>query len=524
MFILVMVIILQFVTALYFCAQKQGLHYDEYYSYYSTNVTEGLHPSDNDWKTGEEIGNEFMVLDGERFHYGMVNLMQSYDVHPPLYYFVLHTVCSLWENAFTKWQGLSINLFFFVISIILLIRIADIVGGNNQYVTLLTTLLYGFSPAVLSGVTFIRMYMMLTALCFGALLIHLRGLDDTKRNAGNFYIPVFVTTYLGFMTHYYFIVFIFFVAAYMALYLFCRRQTRKQSFIYAGCVCAGLLLEVLTYPACLRHIFRGYRGTEAIGAFFDIQNIRDRASLFIGLLNDYLLGGFFYVLVLILTLLLISFYYMKKRSTLSDVATDKLHSHMRYMLITVTLGYFLVVMKTALTNAEEAVRYEMPIYGLAILLIVFGLYELCFELKLIKKDTVRILIATAVLLVVLGGEIVGLTQSKVLFLYKQDAESYRWAGEHRDDTIVYIYNNENQWMIWDDATELMNYNRLFFIDMNNEDEIVDTEICGTDHMYIYVCGSDAAAAQMQRLIDANPNINTVTKERELLYATVYEVK
>ena len=85
-------LIIQLCTAVWFCAQKQGYHYDEYYSYYSSNVTYALVPTDMEWKDTKEIQSEFMVLEDEGLDYGMVMLMQSLDVHPPLYYYLLHTV------------------------------------------------------------------------------------------------------------------------------------------------------------------------------------------------------------------------------------------------------------------------------------------------------------------------------------------------------------------------------------------------------------------------------------------------
>ena len=103
---------LQLIAAFYFCTRKTGFHYDEYYSYYSSNVSAGLTPEDQGWVKGEQILDEFRVLDGERFNYGMVRLMQTYDVHPPVYYFVLHTICSFTSGIFSKWQGLAVNLIF----------------------------------------------------------------------------------------------------------------------------------------------------------------------------------------------------------------------------------------------------------------------------------------------------------------------------------------------------------------------------------------------------------------------------
>ena len=75
--ILILTLMLQLFAALYFCNQKQGFHNDEYYSYYSSNATYGLTPTDEEWKSTDEIISEFQVAKNEKFSYGMVALMQS---------------------------------------------------------------------------------------------------------------------------------------------------------------------------------------------------------------------------------------------------------------------------------------------------------------------------------------------------------------------------------------------------------------------------------------------------------------
>ena len=81
--ILFFILVLQVIAAFCFCARKTGYHYDEYYSYYTSNVTFGLVPTDREWKDGKEIRSEFMALPGEGPDYSTVIRMQSYDVHPP---------------------------------------------------------------------------------------------------------------------------------------------------------------------------------------------------------------------------------------------------------------------------------------------------------------------------------------------------------------------------------------------------------------------------------------------------------
>ena len=171
-----------------------------------------------------------------------------------------------------------------------------------------------------------------------------KGINLSKNNSLRLHgyikylIPIAATVYIGFLTHYYFAVFAFFVAAFTSLFLFFRKSTRKTSYIYALSVIGSLVLAVLSYPSCLRHIFRGYRGTEAMGAFFDMNNLSDRMGLYVGLLDDYVLNRTFYILLLIILLAYVQVRFMNKR-----VSPNLCFG---LSLITV-VGYFAIVMKTA---------------------------------------------------------------------------------------------------------------------------------------------------------------------------------
>ncbi len=525
--VLAIIIMLQFIAALYFSTRKTGFHYDEYYSYYSSNVSYGLIPTDNSWMDTGEIKDEFMVLKGQGFNYSTVKLMQTYDVHPPFYYYILHTVCSLTPGVFSKWQGLAVNLLFYVLCSIMMMLICQELGMSRTAVAA-TILLYGFSPAILSGVMFIRMYVLLTFLCMLTLYVHLRVMREQK----NYWPVLFVLSFLGSQTHYYFIVFLFFTAAYMSIYIWVRSGGFKRALLYASSIILGLVASVAYYPSMLSHIFRGYRGTEATSAFFDMGNLKDRAGLFIGMLDEYLLPGMFYLLVLYALVMYITYRYAGKRS---GDRSDQLP-----FIATVTAGYFLVVLKTALMNAEEAVRYEMPVYGLIILLIVYTLMKLIFfgadsesssEEEHIEYPSkgygsyrFKTILFCALLSIALLLQIKGLFTGKVLFLYEDDATSYDWAKEHKDDTIVYIYNPDNQWMIWDDSCELMNYDKIFFISAGNSDEITDETVKNADHLYVYAVRSDEAKERLESINDLKNRESEPFVLRQLQYADLYELK
>ena len=522
---LIITIVLQLAVALCFCMQKQGFHYDENYSYYSSNVTYGLNPPDGDWLSGSTIAEEFCITPGKGFNFPLVAQMQSFDVHPPVYYFLLNIICSLSSGIFSKWQGLILNLIFFVISELLIIAIANKVGNKNKAITWFSLALFGFSPAIISGITFIRMYMLLTSECMTLILLHMNMLTD-KRNINSlsrfvkYLIQIAVTVYIGFLTHYYFAVFAFFVAAFTTLYLFFSKNTRKTSYIYAITVIAGLLSAVLSYPASLRHIFRGYRGTEAMGAFFDMNNLSDRMGLFVGLIDDYVLNRTFYILLLIILLAYVQVRFMNKRVS----------PNLCFGLSFITaVGYFAIVMKTALMNYEEAVRYEMPIYGLLIILIVVSLYSLITNTSPVTEGDsrggqVQRLLFGVILAITLVMQVKGLYDGKVLFLYPEEKNEKEFATEHKDDVIIYVYDNDNKWKMWDNAHELEQYNRIYCIEMNHEGGIDNRELLEAKHAYAYVMRYDAGKQLIHRFITDNPNLHTAVLIEERGFADIYELR
>ena len=352
------------------------------------------------------------------------------------------------------------------------------------------------------------------------------GINLSKKNSLRLHgyikylLPIAATVYIGFLTHYYFAVFAFFVAAFTSLFLFFRKSTRKTSYIYALSVIGSLVLAVLSYPSCLRHIFRGYRGTEAMGAFFDMKNLSDRMGLFVGLLDDYVLNRTFYILLLIILLAYVQVRFMNKR-----VSPNLCFG---LSLITV-VGYFAIVMKTALMNYEEAVRYEMPIYGLLIILIVVSLYSLITNTSPVTEGNsrggqVQRLLCGVILAITLVMQVKGLYDGKVLFLYPEEKNEKEFATEHKDDVIIYVYDNDNKWKMWDNAHELEQYNRIYCIEMNHEGGIDNRELLEAKHAYAYVMRYDAGKQLIHRFITDNPNLHTAVLIEERGFADIYELR
>lgn len=524
--ILAVIFLLQLAVALVFCNQKAGYHYDEYYSYYSTNKTYGLYPVDRQWKDRAEIISEFVVREDEGFQYGLVKAMQGFDVHPPLYYMILHTVCSFFSETFSKWFGLSLNLLFFGICYFLLVKISNRIFPKRKGMTIMTALLFGFQAGVLSGILFIRMYMLLTLWCMAVVLWHGRFWEKELRMNGKNSIALFLLVFAGFWTHYYFVVFLFFLCAFTCLYEWWGRKNLKQSILYGLVVCTGLGTGGICYPASLRHIFRGYRGTEATGAFFDLSNTRLRLQFFLQLMNESVFGGALWLLLLVLVLLAISVICFPKivgrKAKDSGNRKNKwrifLHEKVGYChLLTASAGYFIVVAKTALLNAEEANRYELPIYGFVVLLMLGAFYFL-FE----KAGTYP-RIAVAGVLILLLFQWNSLRTGNVQFIYEEDGKNVTWAAEHKNAVVVYCYNPVNEWMIWDESEELMQYDKIYFVNLLNEEEIREEELLEAEEIYLYASRMEQAEAVMEQLLEENPMLEEREKIRELLYCDLYHL-
>ena len=565
-------LVLQVIAALCFCMKKTGFHYDEYYSYYSSNVTMGLVPTDREWKPGSEIYNEFAVLPGEQFDFGTVVRMQTYDVHPPFYYLLLHGVCSLTPGIFSKWSGLALNLFFFIGSWMLLALLAWRMAGAGreegeqeeaadrrfrQLAVLGIILLFGFNPAVYSGIMLVRMYMLLGFWVLAATWLHVRSLQERKRG-WRFFVPLAAVVYLGFLTHYYFAVYLFFLAAAMEFYLLFEKaehktwgQKWKDCILYAAVVIGPLVAAVLSYPACLGHIFRGYRGTEAMGAFFDPGNTWGRLNFFVGLLNEYAFGGLLFVLILVLAVLAITAWALQrlKRSALqsesgirgqkpseiskpsADAAKEQAVGFWeRYRILWIpaaaSLGYFAVVTKTALLTAEEANRYQIPIYGMLLLLAVI-LFLMLVRKAGGKKCFARKGICGAVLAFLIFltcGQIHGLLDGKVLFLYEEDAENIAFARQNADEPIIYFYNPALMWMIWDDSLELMQYDQIYFVNLADTSALEAEWLAQEDRVLVYAARTDTSAAALETAAAGMGRPVEMKKIRELLYCDLYEIK
>ena len=517
--------LLQMAAACWFCARKQGFHEDEFYTYYSTARTNGFYVEDGEWMERDAYRNEFVVLPGERFQYRLVKQVQSWDVHPPMYYWVFHTAASLVPGVFSKWIGLSVNLIFHGINLVLLTYLSYLAAKKDMRLPLLVMFVYGFGPAAMSGVVFIRMYEMLTTFVLLCAILHVRAVQglqggserkeggreaDARRRSRlpvRTLLAMAAVTYVGFLTQYYYFIFLFFLAIAFGLWLLRRDRAIENCLRYGLFQGLAFVLAYLTYPAFPGQMFRGQRGAQATENFFDLSNTFERISFFWDLMDRNVFGGLLSLMVLFLAAAVAAGCMAGARQRRNADAAGNVQGGRRagqqdscdvsfYMLLFTAAGYFLAVSKTALLLGETSNRYQLPIYAIVVMLLVLGAAKVLRhvsgtrnaeeenrEKRAAEKRMAGVAAAFCVAVVALSY-----VRADVIFLYPEAGEAVAFAREQAAAHIpvVYVYKPGEEWCIWAVADELMAYDRVYFVSAASEEPITEPSIADADAVVAYL--------------------------------------
>lgn len=270
--LLAALICLQLIYTTWIFAGKQVFHSDEFWSYglansyyqpfiymrdgvYIGNCTQEDLINFDKWIPGEVFRRYVTVQRGERFAYGSVYHNQTLDSHPPLYYALLHTICSLFPDHFSVWYGFALNLVFLAGTQIFLYLLALKVM-RNPWKALLCCLLYGVGNGALLTFTFVRQYSLLTMLCVIFTYFCACVYEDWQNGAPwrKHLAETAIIALCAFMTHYYAIIYVGAFTACFCLWLLCVGRW-KRCLQFGFCMLGTLGLFLLLYPAFLMQAF-----------------------------------------------------------------------------------------------------------------------------------------------------------------------------------------------------------------------------------------------------------------------------
>lgn len=243
------IVALQVIVLICAASLKADLHIDEVYSYVISNSAEADRFSNvpglqNQWVSGSDFDKVTTVQDGDQLDFVAAYNNTSTDCHPPMYYWALHAVCSLFPGLFSKWTGIGLNIVLFIACQVLIYLISKKLI-RNDLLTLVPSLLYGFTALCVGNVEFIRMYVLLAALCmlyvYQSLLIAERGVKPST------VLPCCATVFVGAMTQYYFLFFVFWMALIYGIWLLSHKRVR-DALIYGVLHIVAVVGMLLTFP------------------------------------------------------------------------------------------------------------------------------------------------------------------------------------------------------------------------------------------------------------------------------------
>ncbi len=482
-----MILLIMICNLIFWGSRKEGFFCDELYSYHfvcqtsypSVNGARGDVTFTDHWHTPEYFMDYFTITKEEAFDLSGTLKSISYDVHPPLYYLLLELVCSVaafvMPGVFSKWFGISVNLIFFVLTIIVLFLLAKRLLKSEPWGAAVC-ILYGLSVGAASTVVFLRMYTIFTFVCvlftyLNLLLWESLWKEKGKRDTG-LYIALALTAVMGVLNHYYFFIYAFFSCVMIWGYALIRRKF-LFAVKYAAAMAAGILGSLLLWPAMLTDIFSDYRGAEAFGNLKENSDWGGALKEFVSLINSRLFGGnvgmgLLIILFVVLTALCaIEFYWqtekVRSQEGIRFVLCKKekreklsfsLNIHDLFFLQVLIVIFLYVALIAKIAPYREA-RYLFNLFPVVVLTIVYLAEKITSALKQ-KKQWMRVL-AVVLFVLMLAGYIA----PGVDYLYKGTDYEMMIAENHSHLPTFYVSYSNVRYQVCGDSVYLSKAQHLY---------------------------------------------------------------
>lgn len=451
--ILAFIILMQVLLVVSYASKKEGYFIDEVLSYSLSNRPESgfFQPPVHVWTDKEWYLKNVAAQKETSFHYDIAYHNAAEDVTPPLFYMLLHSVCSLYPGHLSHWMGIAVNLFFYIGSIVLLYLLGKEVFHDKKF-GLMIAFLFGITYGAINSAIFLRMYMMATFMLLLHLFVYIHYFEKEKIPVQG-YILFIISAILGSLTQYYFLVGAAFLGVwYVIKFLFKKRYTELVKYMLSVGVSA--VTAIIIFPAMLRHILKSGRGTEAIENFLDGREYVAHLRGMFRILSDELFGGFLPVLVLVLLLGVAVLVWRKKDTVLFE------KQYLGPILLTCA-GYFVVVTKVAPYQVD---RYMMPIFPLIYFLIVGAAYALISHFADKRKAVIFCLLFFTAL------SVKQLSEYSFHYLY-EGYQKNNVAQDHTDEYCIVISDDHGYWYY--DLQALSQYRGFYWLKDTDHIELMD---------------------------------------------------
>lgn len=482
--------------------KKEIMFCDEVYTYTVANV-HGVHLAvrDNKWYTAPEMDKRFSSLEG--YNFKAVREGTGNDVSPPIYYCSFKGMAATFPTSTSKWIGFGTNLVFFIPFLILLYCVIWKIT-DKHWIAAAFTVLLGVNPGMQGIALLIRMYM-LFVLCMLVFYMQMEQIHK-KRGTLRRYIGISVTTFIGFMTHYYFAMY---VALFSVFYVIDQMIEKRWKAIaaYLGAMVTAVIAATIYFPQWIGHFFKSDKantsldtlsnwtsiGKEMIEAMEDVGELLSPSNAII-----------FWAIILVISILFF---------TMKDAELKNIKKYCAMHLMT-QMTYYAVV---AHMMPSHEPRYY---WAIAILQGITGIYMLAHILKhyrLLERKTVisATLFVTIIYTAMFPARVEDVPYNGVK--YKEG----RLIMEQYSQTPWLIYG-EKDWILHCTAFDFLIPERLQFITEASTlvyDEVLQTN----DEIVLYVRSEEHLKATMKQLEEISGSGYTAEKLADRSFNTAYLV-
>lgn len=490
-------LILNLCFVFYYYMQKDGFHVDEMWSYAHANSSQTayLHPDIdsywhekdilklyNQWLDGKVFHDYLTVQPKEQFSYGHIKDNLQVVEHPPLYFVILHTVCSFFPEKFNKWYGFGLNVAIYMLVLIMMYKLSMIIL-KDKVNALLPVVFYAFSEAGFATVLFIRMYALQTL--FATCLIYETVKLIKQNKADNWQmLRILLYSLLGMLTQYSSIVFSF-ISASIVCFILLQRKNYRLLIKYAMSMLISVILLFIIFPTAYSVLLYSYRGNNVLQSLNSIQISSQAASnygviyylwraeiFFHSLLNVYFSQFFSFEnfpdtlwVLLILTCSIFVLTY-KKRETATNVL----------FLVSLIMGLFL--RKFMPQMQDFGLRYYMLIMPMVSILTIYGFNVLMQKCHISSK-----LANVIIILVIITNAIHTDFGHRSAFRFIYGNTSKRLAADIKDkDIIIYI---EPKHFIYSLAPLLKDSHRFYYSKKSCTTEAIKNVINASETYILY---------------------------------------
>lgn len=466
-----LIIALQVAVCLFWANSKTGLFIDEIHSFGLSNSEHFAFlnrdtATMNSWLDKDHFHKYLTVQNDGKFNYVNVYRNQAADVHPPLFYIALHTVCSFFPDSCSKWYGIVLNILFFIITQIILLKISMRMTGNNVMLSSAVLIFYGSTMLAIDNVLFIRMYMMLTMFAVLTCDLHLK-MFCRKVDFKNL-LPVFFITYAGCMTQYYFAIFAFFLSAVLCLCLLFEKKIKELLF-YASTILLSVGCFLITYSPVFDHMFNRKVGAQNLDNALQILKIPQKCCYYaayfgISLFSDNIIFScaITALLFMLATVLAVMWFKRYGKDTLKTV----FHSDF-YFLATVVILTFVTV---SLVSFDAIPRYMYFIYPLMILLVTIFFSSLFSEIFK-KRSNIVSFSNRAILAGALCLGIINLVFRKPSMLFEAEYKSIKMIETYNDRCGIFFTRNNYSGALTQECRAVMQLKEVYCTEPENMEKI-----------------------------------------------------